>query len=185
MRVAKPLLIGAAALSLAVGYAFADKPAKDPGFNALDKNNDGYLTRTEAAKNPYLSKNFKAADTNGDGKLSRTEYLALMTKKDLRTAKEKVSGNKEPNRSAATGSTRPANDPGFNALDKNNDGYLTRSEAAANPDLAKKFKQADKNGDGKLSRTEYLAVMTKKDLHSAKEKITGDNAATGGSRPAK
>ena len=80
MRVAKPLLIGASALALAVGYAFADKPANDPGFNALDKNNDGYL--------------------------SRTEYLTVMTKKDLHTAKEKVTGNKDQN--AATGGTKPA-----------------------------------------------------------------------------
>ena len=66
MRQAKLLLIGASALALAVGQAFADKPANDPGFNALDKNNDGYLSRTEAAKNPELRKHFKQADTNGD-----------------------------------------------------------------------------------------------------------------------
>jgi hypothetical protein len=106
MRIAKPLVIGASALALAVGYAYADKPANDPGFNALDKNNDGWLTRTEAAKNPYLAKNFKKADKDGDGKLSRTEYLTVMTKKDLRTAKEKVTGQKDD--SAATGGTRPA-----------------------------------------------------------------------------
>jgi EF hand len=106
MRVAKPLLIGAIAAALGVGYAFAGKPAHDPGFNALDKNNDGYLSRTEAAKNPYLAKNFKKADKDGDGKLSRTEYLTAMTKKDLRTAKEKVTGNKDQH--AATGSSKPA-----------------------------------------------------------------------------
>ena len=108
MRFAKPLVIGASALALAVGYAFADKPANDPGFNTLDKNNDGYLSRTEAAANPFLAKNFKKADKNGDGKLSRTEYLSVMTKKDLRSAKEKVSGNKEQDRNAATGGTKPA-----------------------------------------------------------------------------
>lgn len=106
MKVVKPLLIGASALALAVGYAFADKPANDPGFNKLDKNNDGYLSRTEAAKNPYLAKHFKEADKDGDGKLSRTEYLAVMTKKDLKTAKEKVTGHKDQN--AATGSSKPA-----------------------------------------------------------------------------
>ena len=108
MRVAKPLLIGASALTLAVGYAFADKPAKDPGFNTLDKNNDGYLTRTEAAANPFLAKNFKRADKDGDGKLSRTEYLSVMTKRDLRTAKEKVTGHKDQDGNAATGGTKPA-----------------------------------------------------------------------------
>jgi hypothetical protein len=71
------------------------------------------------------------------------------------------------------------NDPGFNTLDKNNDGYLSRVEAAGNPDLAKNFKQADKNGDGKLSRAEYLAVMTKKDAKTAKRKL--ENAGSGSS----
>src|SRR5215216_3219430 len=52
---------------------------------------------------------------------------------------------------------KDANDPGFNALDKDNDGYISRAEAMGNTSLAKKFKQADKNGDGKLSRAEYLA----------------------------
>ena len=63
------------------------------------------------------------------------------------------------------------NDPGFHALDKNKDGVLSRSEAAANPELAKKFKQADKNGDGKLSRMEYLEAMTKQDARTAKNKM--------------
>lgn len=103
MKPFKTILL-ASALTLAAGSAFAEKAKADPGFNALDKNNDGWLTRTEAAKNPYLAKNFKAADKDGDGKLSRTEYLEVMTKKDLSSAKEKVTGHK----SAATGSSKPA-----------------------------------------------------------------------------
>ena len=100
-----PIVIVASGLALAAGGALAEKSSTDPGFNALDKNNDGYLTRTEAAKNPDLTKNFKTADKNGDGRLSRTEYLAVMTKKDLNTAKEKVTGSKDS--SAATGSSKP------------------------------------------------------------------------------
>src|SRR3954462_6352708 len=84
----------AAALALAVGASYAEdkvgKDKNDPGFNALDKNNDGYLSRVEAAGNPGLAKNFKQADKNGDGKLSRTEYLTAMTKQDAKTAKRKV-----------------------------------------------------------------------------------------------
>ena len=91
--------------TLAADKAKSDKAKSDPGFNKLDANNDGYLSRTEASKNPYLVKRFKEADKNGDGKLSRTEYLAVMTKKDLRTAKQKVAGEK--NRNAATGSSKP------------------------------------------------------------------------------
>src|SRR3954469_14423095 len=95
MRLAQSLFfLVAAALALAVGTAKAEdkigKDAKDPGFNALDKNNDGYLSRVEAAGNPNLQKNFNQADKNGDGKLSRAEYLAAMTKQDASTAKRKV-----------------------------------------------------------------------------------------------
>jgi Ca2+-binding EF-hand superfamily protein len=105
MNIIKPILI-ASALALAAGPAFAEKSKDDPGFNKLDRNNDGWLSRTEAAKNPYLRKNFKAADKDSDGKLSRTEYLQIMTKKDVSALKNKVSGDKD--RNAATGSSRPA-----------------------------------------------------------------------------
>jgi Ca2+-binding EF-hand superfamily protein len=107
MKVTRTLLIGASALALAASSAFAARSKDDPGFNALDKNNDGYLSRAEAARNPTLVKNFKQADKNGDGKLSRTEYLSVMTKKDLHSAKQKVTGEKD--RNAATGSSKPAN----------------------------------------------------------------------------
>jgi len=105
MNIIKPILI-ASALALAAGQAFAEKAKDDPGFNKLDRNNDGWLSRTEAAKNSYLRKNFKAADKDGDGKLSRTEYLTIMTKKDVSSLKNKVTGEKD--RNAATGSSRPA-----------------------------------------------------------------------------
>jgi len=107
MNFAKTLLIGVSSLALGTGAALAaDKAKDDPGFNKLDANNDGYLSRSEAAKNPYLAKRFKEADKNGDGKLSRTEYLAVMTKKDLKGAKDKVAGNKQNDRNAATGSSK-------------------------------------------------------------------------------
>ena len=110
MKFAKTLLIGVSSLALGTGAALAADKAKeaknDPGFNKLDKNNDGYLSRSEAAKNPYLAKHFKEADKNGDGKLSRTEYLAVMTKKDLKGVKDKVAGNKDKDRNAASGSSK-------------------------------------------------------------------------------
>ena len=183
MRLAQSLFfLVAAALALAVGTAKAEdkigKDQNDPGFKALDKDNDGFISRSEATGNPNLAKNFKQADRNGDGKLSRTEYLRAMTAQDASTAKRKVSNAvSKDKRNAAAGASggdkvgKDKNDPGFNALDKDNDGFLSRTEAAGNPNLAKNFKQADKNGDGKLSRTEYLAVMTKQDAKTAKKKV--------------
>ena len=112
MKLAQTLFfLVAAALALAVGSANAADTAKaktdhkasagatsdkigtdknDPGFNNLDKNHDGYLSRTEAAGNPTLAKKFKDADRNHDGKLSRSEYLMTMTAQDARTAKKKI-----------------------------------------------------------------------------------------------
>lgn len=95
MRFAQSMFfLVAAALALAVGSVRAEdkigKDANDPGFNALDKDNDGYISRAEAMGNTNLAKKFKEADKNGDGKLSRTEYLTVMTKQDARTAKRRV-----------------------------------------------------------------------------------------------
>lgn len=107
MKLASTLLVAASALALTAGSALAERPKDDPGFNALDKNHDGSLSRSEAAANPTLLKHFKQADKNNDGKLSRTEYLEAMTKKDLTTAKDKVSNmfSKDKDKSAASGGT--------------------------------------------------------------------------------
>jgi Ca2+-binding EF-hand superfamily protein len=118
MKLAKSIFLGATAvLALAAGSAYgADKTAKadnDPGFNALDKNNDGYITRAEAAGNPDLLKKFKEADKNNDGKLNRAEYLWAMTKKDAATVKDKVSNavksDKPSSSTGASASATPAN----------------------------------------------------------------------------
>jgi hypothetical protein len=113
MKFTRTLLLASSAVALAFGSAYAadkhdnGKQAKndDPGFNKLDRNNDGTLSRAEAARNPYLAKRFKEADKNGDGKLSRTEYLRIMTAKDMSTVKEKVAGKKDKDSSASAGGT--------------------------------------------------------------------------------
>ena len=77
------------------------------------------------------------------------------------------------------------NDTSFRVLDKNNDGYVTKAEAAGNPDLAKRFKEADSNNDGKLSRMEYLKIMAKIDTHNTASKVsksTDSKSAAGGTK---
>lgn len=101
------LAAGTAAVLAAGAAVAADKQAQkedDPGFTQLDRNNDGALSRSEAARNPYLVKRFKEADHDGDGKLSRFEYLRVMTAKDVGTIKEKVAGDDKdsPSGSGAT-----------------------------------------------------------------------------------
>ena len=127
MMFAKSVL-AAAAMALACGAAFAaDKDAKkQKGFNEVDKNADGYITRAEAtaAGRKDLITRWKDADRNNDGKLSRVEYLELMAKDDAHAVKEKVSGapaaakketaeakRRAPDSNASTGSTATAEKP--------------------------------------------------------------------------
>jgi hypothetical protein len=45
--------------------------------------------------------------------------------------------------------------PSFSALDTNHTGFLSRTEAQANPKVSSNFREIDRNGDGKISRKEY------------------------------
>ncbi len=61
---------------LALGFsaiAFAQQSSAPP-FEQVDTNNDGMISRAEAAKVEGLD--FSQADTNNDGHLSRQEYDA-------------------------------------------------------------------------------------------------------------
>jgi Ca2+-binding EF-hand superfamily protein len=88
-----------AALALACGAGYAADADKErenkahKGFNEMDKNADGKLTRAEAAGNKDLLAKWKNADSNNDGVLTRSEYLTVMAKKDANTVKQAV--NKE------------------------------------------------------------------------------------------
>jgi len=93
MRFAKTIL-AASALALASGIAFAKDEGKEhhKGFNDIDKNADGFITKAEAtaAGKKDLLDRWNEADSNKDGKISRAEYLKLMAKEDANTVKEKV-----------------------------------------------------------------------------------------------
>jgi hypothetical protein len=127
MTITKPLLV-ASALALAAGSAWAggDKTADnkekgssvgstvgnvtrsdDSGFAKMDKDKDGYISKTEAANSP-IAKDFAKFDLNNDGKLNRAEYLASAARTDAsRTAdkaEDKVT-NANRREGAATGST--------------------------------------------------------------------------------
>jgi len=45
-------------------------------FDALDKNEDSQISKTEASADSKLSDSFAATDTNGDGYVSKAEFLA-------------------------------------------------------------------------------------------------------------
>lgn len=54
---------------------------------------------------------------------------------------------------AAAGGT--VNLTGFDRLDRNRDGYISRDEAKDAPELQTRYSELDRNNDGKLSREEY------------------------------
>jgi hypothetical protein len=58
---------------------------------------------------------------------------------------------------AASGGTL-AQHADFAVLDRNGDGYLSRIEALADPEIAKRFAQFDLDKDRRLSLAEYLAA---------------------------
>ena len=47
----------------------------------------------------------------------------------------------------------------FVALDRNRDGYVSKVEALANPEVHKRFGAFDADKDGRLSEVEYAAAM--------------------------
>ena len=49
----------------------------------------------------------------------------------------------------------------FESLDVNSDGKISKTEAEAQPDLAKEFGKLDKNKDGMLDQTEFRAHKSK------------------------
>lgn len=57
----------------------------------------------------------------------------------------------------------------FAALDRNRDGYLTRIEVAADPEIAKRFAQFDTDKDRRLSAAEYRAAREDNDRRAARD----------------
>ena len=94
-RFTQPILL-ASALALAFGaYAADDKSRQakaddEPGFNNLDTNDDGKLSKAEAAKDSKLMANWDQADRNKDGSVTRAEYLMVKGKQDIGSLTDRV-----------------------------------------------------------------------------------------------
>lgn len=76
-------LIAAAFLAFAAQAGDTNDKPHDPGmqatvatFEALDRNADSQISKTEATTDGKLSDNFASLDTNGDGYLSKAEFMA-------------------------------------------------------------------------------------------------------------
>ena len=59
--------------------------------------------------------------------------------------------------------TLPGPRADFVTLDRNRDGYISKVEALANPEVHKRFAAFDRDRDGRLSEAEYIAIMEDND----------------------
>lgn len=121
--------LGAATLALAQSAA-SDKPQR----MHLDADNDGVIDRTEAAKLPRLAAKFDQLDRNGDGRLDASE-------RPQRHGKGKHGGRHGD----------------MSKLDTDNDGRISRAEAAGRDRLAGNFAAIDADSDSYLTRGELQA----------------------------
>jgi hypothetical protein len=70
----------------------------------------------------------------------------------------------------AAGAAASTQSADFDSLDRNGDGYLSRIEITAVPDIARRFAQFDSDKDRRLSRAEYAVAREeneKRALHDA------------------
>src|SRR5256712_12513043 len=73
-------------------------------------------------------------------------------------AKSNPQAGSNPPGTASTGASGMST--GFDRLDKNRDGFISRDEAKDAAELNTRFSELDKDNDGKLSREEYNALDT-------------------------
>lgn len=122
MKIARSAVFAVtAAFAFAAGSAWAADKGKDTstvgnatrsddsGFAKLDKNKDGYISKTEGLREATLAKDFGKWDMNNDGKLNHAEYLAAMAKEDAVSLKDKVKEKmSSKDSSSSTGSSSKA-----------------------------------------------------------------------------
>ena len=69
-------LLAAAMIAALASSAWAQKSKSgNSGFDAIDKNRDGYLSKEEVAGDKELAKRFTKYDADKDGRLSVDEFL--------------------------------------------------------------------------------------------------------------
>jgi Ca2+-binding EF-hand superfamily protein len=75
----------------------ASPSSASPSFGAMDKNQDGYISRMEAAEGG-LTRSFTALDKNNDGRLDAAEFAAQAEKPAERTPEPRAAAPADPPR---------------------------------------------------------------------------------------
>jgi hyperosmotically inducible protein len=65
----------------------------------------------------------------------------------------------------------PAKNPDFVSLDRNRDGFISKLEAAGDPEIAKRFGVFDTDNDGRLSEAEYAAAREDNDKRAVRDTL--------------
>ncbi|KUM54169.1 EF-hand domain-containing protein [Rheinheimera sp. EpRS3] len=125
-------------------------------FNALDKDEDGYISRAEFNRSGDLA--FERMDTNKDGVLSAADPKPEPRGQDTRseqTRQQQAQGTEQPRRERLLKMPTTHSVDGMLAMyDSNKDGVISREEYAKG--RAAQFAATDANGDGQLSYDEYV-----------------------------
>jgi Ca2+-binding EF-hand superfamily protein len=111
-------------------------------FQAMDRNGDGVISRSEWRGS---DQSFNVHDWNGDGVLSGDE-VRVGANRQGDEREDDFDQNRRPE-------FRNWTDRGFENVDRNGDGRITRSEWIYDREG---FIRADRNGDGVLTRSEFL-----------------------------
>ncbi|HEY0924120.1 hypothetical protein [Rheinheimera pacifica] len=126
-------------------------------FNALDKDEDGYISRAEFNRSGDLA--FERMDTNKDGVLSAADPKPEPRGEDTRseqTRQQQAQRTEQPRRERLLKMPTTHSVEGMLAMyDSNKDGVISREEYAKG--RAAQFAATDANGDGQLSYDEYVA----------------------------
>jgi hypothetical protein len=131
------------------------------GFRDLDADGNGRIT---AAEWSYDREDFRRADHNGDGILTQREFLGEAANDgDAPAAGDASSANDarfldlDGNRDDRVSRSEWRGDrAGFDRLDENRDGYLTRAEMASPDAIVDDFASLDSDRNGVISRGEWL-----------------------------
>lgn len=117
---------------------------REAWFKEIDANGNGKLTADELAKDQQGR--FKDMDVNGDGVVVMEEYVAFFCGPNAKTDKEAKPTNADKTTL-------------FDAMDADNDGFVTVSECMVYRIVI--FRQLDANGDGKLTPEEFVVGSSK------------------------